>query len=117
MHGVEAASRRGPRANSRHREQTGDQVEPSPRVLVPAMRRRTAMSEDRKTLVLRRKQAASDQVRIAYGAVPVILEGLPADDPYRAAVRNRARSLLVERGCLTMEELGSLPVKDAIAKV
>ena len=56
------------------------------------------MSEDRMTLVFRRKQAARDQVRIAYGAVPVILEGLPADDPFRAAIRDRARSLLVERG-------------------
>ena len=72
------------------------------------------MSEDRKSLVFRRKQAARDQVRIAYGEVPVILEGLPANDPFRAAIRNRARSLLVEHGYLTADELGTLPVKDAI---
>jgi hypothetical protein len=78
------------------------------------MRRITVMSEDRKTLVFRRTQAATDQVRIAYGAVPVILEVLPADDPFRVAVRNRARSLLVEQGYLTADEMGTLPVKDAI---
>ena len=72
------------------------------------------MSEDRKSLVFRRKQAARDQVRIAYGEVPVILEGLPANDPFRAAIRDRARSLLVEHGYLTADELGTLPVKDAI---
>src|SRR3954470_877310 len=114
MHGVEEACKRGPRAHSWHRAQTGEQVEPSPRVLVPTMRRITVMSEDRKTVVFRRKQAARDQVRIAYGAVPTILEGLPVDDPFRAAIRNRARSLLMELGCLTLEELGTLPVKDAI---
>jgi hypothetical protein len=78
------------------------------------MRRITVMSEDRKTLVLRRKQAARDQVRIAYGALPAILEGLPADDPFRAAIRERARSLLVAWGYLTTEELGTLTVADAI---
>src|SRR3954465_11425524 len=114
MHGVEVASRSGLRASSWHRRHKGDEPEPSPRVLVQAMRRRTVMSEDRKTLVFRHNQAARDQVRIAYGAVPTILEGIPVDDPFRAAIRNRARSLLVDLGCLTLEELGTLPVKDAI---
>src|SRR3954464_3658020 len=114
MHGVEEACKRGPRAHSWHRAQTGEQVEPSPRVLVPPMRRITVMSEDRKTLVFQRKQAARDQVRIAQGGVPAILEGLPADDPFPAAIRNRARSLLMDLGNLTADELGTLPVKDAI---
>lgn len=72
------------------------------------------MSEDRKTLAFRRKQAARDQVRIAYGALPAILEGLPADDPFRAAIRERARSLLVAWGYLTAEDLGTFPVQTAI---
>jgi hypothetical protein len=75
------------------------------------------MNEATMTMALRRKQAAEDQVRVAYGAVPVILEGLPADDPFRTAIRDRARSLLLELGYLTAEELGALPVKDAIAAV
>jgi hypothetical protein len=79
------------------------------------MRRITVKSEDRMTLGFRRKQAVRDQVRIAYGAVPVILEGLQADDPFRAAIRERARPLLVAWGYLTTEELGTLTVKDAIA--
>ena len=64
---------------------------------------------------VRRKQAARDQVRVAYGELPAILEGLPADDPFRSAIRDRARSLLVELGYLTVEELNSLTVTDAIA--
>jgi hypothetical protein len=73
------------------------------------------MNEAMRPIILRRKQAAEDQVRVAYGAVPVILEALPADDPFRTAIRERARSLLVALGYLTAEELGTLPVKDAIA--
>jgi hypothetical protein len=61
------------------------------------------------------KRAAEDQVRVAYGAVPVILGALPADHPFRTAIRDRARSFLVESGYLTAEELDTLPVKDAIA--
>ena len=72
------------------------------------------MSDDRMTLGVRRTQAARDQVRIAYGAVPEVLEVLPADDPFRAAIRDRARLRLVERGYLTPAELGALPVEDAI---
>jgi hypothetical protein len=79
----------------------------------------TTMNEDTMPMVLRRKQsarrqAAEDQVRIAYGAVPVILEGLPPDHPVRTTIRDRARVLLVELGYLTEEELRTLPVKDAI---
>lgn len=69
------------------------------------------------TMALRRKQAAADQVRIAYGAVPAILEELPLDHPVRTAIRDRARALLVEWGYLTAEELDALPVKDAIAAI
>jgi hypothetical protein len=67
------------------------------------------------TVVVRHKQLVRDQVRVAYGAVPISLEALPADDPIRAAIRDRSRSLLVALGYLTWEGLGTLPVKDAIA--
>lgn len=77
------------------------------------------MNEDMDTIAmaLRRKQAAEDQVRVAYGAVPAILEELPMDHPVRTAIRDRARALLVECGYLSAEELGALPAKDAIAAV
>jgi hypothetical protein len=79
----------------------------------------TAMHEDMDTIAmaLRRKQAAEDQVRVAYGAGPAILEALPMDHPVRTAIRERARALLVEWGDLSAEELGVLPAKDAIAAV
>ena len=51
---------------------------------------------------------------MAYGAVPVILESLPADDPFRTVIRDRARSWLVEKRYLTPEELDTLPVTVAI---
>ncbi len=89
MHGVAVASRSGPRAHSWHRDDMGDQAEPSPRVLVLTMRRRTVMSDDGMTVGVRRTQAARDQVRIAYGAVPEILEVLPADDPFRITMALR----------------------------
>jgi hypothetical protein len=77
------------------------------------------MHEDMDTIAmaLRRKQAAEDQVRVAYGAVPAILEALPLDHPVRTAIRDRARALLVEWGYLSAEELGTLPIKDANAAV
>jgi hypothetical protein len=79
------------------------------------MRRITVMSDDnRMTLGWRRTQAARDQVRVAYGEVPAILEGLPAEAPFRTAIRERARSLLVAWGCLTTEEIRTLTVKDAM---
>ena len=67
------------------------------------------------TVVVRHKQLIRDQVRVAYGAVPSSLEALPADDPFRVAIRDRSRSRLVAWGYLTAEELGTLPVKNAIA--
>jgi hypothetical protein len=73
------------------------------------------ISETRMTAVGRHKRALCDQVRVAYGVVPSSLEGLPVDDPFRVTIRNRARSLLVELGYLTSEELGTLPVKNAIS--
>jgi hypothetical protein len=72
------------------------------------------IDDSRMTVGLRRTQAARDQVRVAYGAVPAILEVLAADDPFRVAIRERARSLLVAWGYLTSEDLGTLPVQTAI---
>jgi hypothetical protein len=75
------------------------------------------MTRDRMSPASRESQAAEDQVRVAYGAVPLVLEGLSADDPIRTDVRDRARSLLLESGYLTSRELDTLTVKDAIAAV
>jgi hypothetical protein len=74
------------------------------------------MTEDR-MLAHRRRQAARDQVRVAYGAVPVILEGFPESDPVRVTIRERARAVLVAQGYLTAEEVDTLPVNDAITTV
>ncbi|MGH2616374.1 MAG: hypothetical protein ACRDJC_14115 [Thermomicrobiales bacterium] len=74
------------------------------------------MNEDM-VMALRRRQAAQDQVRVAYGAVSVILEGFPESDPVRVKIRDRARAMLVEQGYLTVEEVDTLPVKDAITAV
>jgi hypothetical protein len=68
-------------------------------------------------MALRRKQAAEDQVRVAYGAGPAMREDRPLDHPVRTASRDRARAVLAEWGDLTAEELGALPIKDAIAAV
>ena len=70
-----------------------------------------------KTIALRRRQAARDQVRVAYGAVPVILQGFPESDPVRVKIRQRARAMLVDQGYLTAEEADTLPVNDAITAV
>ena len=74
------------------------------------------MNEDR-MMAHRRRQAARDQVRVAYGAVPVILEGFPESDPVRVKIRERARAMLVEQGYLTAEEVDTLPAKAAITTV
>lgn len=73
--------------------------------------------EPRTTMTLQRRQVARDQVRVAYGALPVSLENLAADDPFLAEIRERARSWLIEQGYLTAEQLATLPVKDAITAV
>jgi len=75
----------------------------------------TVVPDNTKSIAGLRRQAARDQVRVAYGAVPVVLEGLPAGDPFRTAIRDRARSLLVEMHALTAQELDTLPIEDAIA--
>jgi len=60
------------------------------------------------------EQALRDQVRVAYGTVPLILEALPDDAPIRIKVRDGARAMLMEQGYLTAEELSILPIEDAI---
>ncbi len=75
------------------------------------------MIREARTIANQRRQVARDQVRVAYGALPVILESLAADDPFRAEIRERARLWLIEQGYLTAEELATLHVKDAIAMV
>ena len=74
------------------------------------------MNEE-KTIAFRRRQAVRDQVRVAYGAVPVILKGFPESDPVRVKIRQRARAMLVEQGYLTAKEADTLPVNDAITAV
>jgi hypothetical protein len=74
------------------------------------------MNEDMMT-ALRRRQMAQEQVRVAYGAVPAILQGFSESDPIRVQIRESARVMLVDWGYLTTEELDSLPVKDAIGAV
>jgi hypothetical protein len=69
------------------------------------------------TVGVRHRQLLCDQVRVAYGAVPRSLEALPADDPFRVAIRERACSLLVAWGYLTAEDLGTFPVQTAITAV
>jgi hypothetical protein len=56
------------------------------------------MNEDKRTIALRREQAAGHQVRVADGARPVLLQGLPADHPFRTVLRDRARGALVASG-------------------
>jgi hypothetical protein len=63
------------------------------------------------------KSATVDRVRVAYGAVPVILEKLPSDFPLRAKLRDEARQLLRQQGLLTEAELDSLPITEAIRLV
>jgi hypothetical protein len=64
------------------------------------------------------EQALRDQVHVAYGTVPLILEALPddapIDAPIRIKVREGARAMLMEQGYLTAEELSILPIEDAI---
>jgi hypothetical protein len=76
--------------------------------------KRAGRGDERRTIAVRYQQAVRDQVRVAYGAVPISLAGLPADDPFRAAIRDQARSLLVAWGYLTEEELRILPIQTAI---
>src|SRR4051812_48496982 len=115
-HGIGVGSRIGSHASPRLGKHPRDQSAPTPPAGLRADHKELiGMNEDMKVLIRRRTQAARDQVRIAYGAVPVILEGFPADDPFRASLRNRARALLVEEGDLTAEEFCTLPVADAIS--
>jgi hypothetical protein len=46
---------------------------------------------DDAAMAQQRNQAGRDQVRVAYGAVPVILEAFPESDPVRAKIRESAR--------------------------
>lgn len=75
------------------------------------------IQKTRTTLNSQRREVARDQVRVAYGALPVVLESLSANDPMRAEIRERARSWLIEQGFLTAEELATLQVKAAITAV
>ncbi len=75
------------------------------------------IQKTRTTLSSQRREVARDQVRVAYGALPVSIESLAVDDPFRAQIRERARSWLIEQGYLTAEELATLQVKAAIAAV
>ena len=65
----------------------------------------------------RRDRAGQDQVRVAYGAVPLILEAFPESDPVRVKIRESARAMLAAQGYLTPEEMATLPLKEAISTV
>ncbi len=62
----------------------------------------------------RRLRAGRDQVRVAYGAVPALLELFPESDPIRVRLRDSARDMLAAQGYLTVEEMATLPVQAAI---
>jgi hypothetical protein len=55
-----------------------------------------------------------DQVRRAYGIVPIELSDLPSDDPQLVELRESARASLLKQGSLTDDELGTLSVDAAI---
>jgi hypothetical protein len=54
----------------------------------------------------------ADQVRVAYGTVPVILAGFPRDHPFRTRIPEEA-CVLLGKGYLTEAELGTLSVNEA----
>ena len=56
-----------------------------------------------------------DQVRTAYGQVPIELSDLASDDPQLAQIRESARASFVKHDRLTEEELNTLPVDEAVA--
>ena len=60
------------------------------------------------------ERALPDQIRRAYGQVPIELADLPDDDPQLATLRESARAALIARGHLRQEELDTLPVDEAI---
>src|SRR5215207_8108533 len=55
-----------------------------------------------------------DQVRAAYGQVPIELSDLASDDPQLAQLRESARASLVKHDRLTEDELNTLPVDKAV---
>ena len=65
----------------------------------------------------RRHEAERIQVRIAYGAGPVILEASPESDPVRVRLRERAHTKLVAQGDLAAEEMATRPLKEAVTVV
>ena len=60
------------------------------------------------------ERALPDQIRRAYGEVPIELADLPGDDPQIGTLRESARASLIARGHLRQDELDTLPVDDAI---
>ena len=73
----------------------------------------TARSTTERAAARTRLAMLADQVRVAYGTVPVILAGLPSDHPFRIRIREDACALLLGKGYLTEAELGTLSVTEA----
>lgn len=72
---------------------------------------------DDPVLAQRRNHVGRDRVRVAYGAVPVVLEIFPESDPVRVEIRESARETLVAQGLLSVDELATLPEQVAITMV
>ena len=70
------------------------------------------LQRQRATRVL--EKTLPDQVRTAYGHVPVELSDLSSDDPQLAQMRESARASLIKHDRLTQEELNTLPIEEAI---
>jgi len=64
-----------------------------------------------------REQRAREQVRVAYGEVPTLLEGLPVDYPQLIKMRQLACSILVAEELLTEEELRTQSLTEATRTV
>ena len=64
-----------------------------------------------------REQRAREQVRVAYGEVPTLFEGLPVEYPLLTKIRQLACSILVAEELLTDEELRTLSLTEATRTV
>jgi hypothetical protein len=64
-----------------------------------------------------REHRAREQVRVAYGEVPTLFEGLPVDYPLLTKIRQLASSILVAEELLTDEELRTLSLTEATRTV
>ena len=64
-----------------------------------------------------REQRAREQVRVAYGEVPTLFEGLPVEYLLLIKIRQLACTILVAEDLLTDEELRTLSLTEATRTV